>query len=288
MRALAVLLAAACLAGSSATPAALAGPPHHPDNKAAQHAAERERKAFEQAMHRQAEADKKLMQEQRHFVEQQMKAQKHLVEQQQKAIQAHQQQQVKAIQQAQAQAAHPSKPANGHGTPAVAAMPAYHVARPYYGHYSYGHHRYRATRYRPHPTYPTTQDPGTMALHRLRASLDAVRVGQSATPAESASIKKALMGVIEVPKVPKIATIGLLAGELTDALAHRESPQAQTGPMALTLRGVMNSYEMPNIDLTEFMNEHRAALKASKVRPAEVAAVMDSLKTVEAQERAHR
>ena len=36
------------------------------------------------------------------------------------------------------------------------------------------------------------------------------------------------------------------------------------------------------------MNEHRAALKASKVRPAELASIMESLKTISNQERAHR
>ena len=42
------------------------------------------------------------------------------------------------------------------------------------------------------------------------------------------------------------------------------------------------------VGFTEIMNEHRAALKAAKFQPTHVAAIMDSLKSISNQERAHR
>ena len=54
------------------------------------------------------------------------------------------------------------------------------------------------------------------------------------------------MRVVEVPKVPTVASIESLSGHLANGLANRESPTAETGPMALTLRGVLNSTELPD------------------------------------------
>jgi hypothetical protein len=135
---------------------------------------------------------------------------------------------------------------------------------------------------------PTQVDPETMALHQLKRSLDAIQTGSTVTSAERTAIKSALMRVVEVPKVPTVDSVASLAGHLAEGLAHRESSGAETGSMAVTLRGVMNSTELPNIDLTEVMNEHLAALKASKVQPSHITAIMGSLKSISNQERAHR
>ena len=283
MKRLAVLLAACCFAGSNFPPSALA------DEKAIQRAMEQQRKAAEAEMRKQAEYEKKVMEQQRKAMQEEIKAQHKFAEMQQKAMQNQQkamQNQQKAAQNQQKvthnQAANPP-----HITTTGTATPAYHSARPYYGHHSYGH-AYHRTGYRHYRTMPTQVNPQTRALLRLKASLDAVRMGSPVTSAEKSAIKKGLMGVVEVPKVPTIASIEALSGHLADGLANRASSNAQTGPMALTLRGALNSTELASIDLTEIMNEHRAALKASKVRPTEITPIMDSLKTVASQERSRR
>jgi hypothetical protein len=96
------------------------------------------------------------------------------------------------------------------------------------------------------------------------------------------------MGVANVPKVPSITSLQTLAGHLAEGLANRASSNAQTGPMAMSLMGALNSTEFANTELTEVMNEHRSALKVSKVRTTEITPIMDSLKTVANQERYHR
>jgi hypothetical protein len=96
------------------------------------------------------------------------------------------------------------------------------------------------------------------------------------------------MRVVEVAKTPTVASVATLADHLAEGLAHRQSAGAETAAMALTLRGVMNSAELPNLDLTQIMNEHRAALKASKFQPTHVTSIMASLKTISNQERARR
>jgi exonuclease VII large subunit len=281
MRAIAVLLAAYCLLGLMIPPPALA----EPDEKAVQRALEQQRKAAEAEMRKQAEYEKKVMEQQQRMMQEQIKAEQKFMETQQKAMHEQQkalQNQQKAVQNSQTnpQQHHVNPP---HITTTATATPVYHATRPYYGH-SYGH-AYHRTSYRPYRTMPTQVDPQTRALLKLKASLDNVRMSSTVTPNEKTSIKKALMGVVEVPKVPTIASLETLAGHLANGLANRTSSNAQTGPMALTLRGALNSSELANIDLTEIMNEHRAALKVSKVRPTEITPIMDTLKTVANQER---
>jgi hypothetical protein len=58
--------------------------------------------------------------------------------------------------------------------------------------------------------------------------------------------------------------------------------------MAMTLMGALNSTDLANTEVNEIMNEHRSALKNSKVRTTEITPIMDSLKTVVNQERSHR
>jgi hypothetical protein len=279
MRAIAVLLAASLFAPCPALAA--------PDEKAALRAMEQQRKAAEAEMRRQAEYEKKVMDQQNRAMQEQAKAEKKMMEMQQKALQNQQ----KTLQNHQKATTHTASSAQPQANPAhitttQTATPAYHAARPYYGHSSgYAYHR---TTYRTYRTMPTQLNPQTPALLRLKASLDQVRVGSPATAGEKTAIKKALMGVVEVPRVPTIASLQTLSNHLADGLANRASSVAQTGPMALTLRGALNSTEVPNIDLTEIMNEHRTALKGSKVRPTEITPIMDSLRTVANQERSRR
>jgi len=285
MRAFAVLLAAGCLVGSFTPRTALADP----DEKAIQRAMAQQRKAAEAEMRRQAEYEKKVMEQQQRAMQEQMKAERKSMEMQQKAIQNQQkamQNQQKAAQNQKnvsQQQTHANPP---HITTTHTSTPVYHATRPYYGH-SHGH-AYHRTSYRHYRTMPTQVAPQTRALQRLKSSLDSVRMGSPVTSSEKSSIKRALMGVVEVPKVPTIASLETLAGHLANGLANRASSNAQTGPMALTLRGALNSTELANIDLTEIMNEHRAALKASKVRPSEITPIMESLKTVSSLERSRR
>ena len=279
MRASAVLLAAFVMLGSTFTRPALPAP----DEKAIQRAMEQQRKAAEAEMRKQAEYEKKVMQQQQRAMQEQIKAQQKFAEMQQKAM--HEQQKAPQNQQKAAQHQQAAKPP--HITTTATATPAYHATRPYYGHQSYGH-AYHRTSYRHYRTMPNQVDPQTRALLRLKSSLDSVRMGSPATTTEKSAIKKGLMGVVVVPKVPTIASIETLAGHLANGLANRTSQDAQTGPMALTLRGALNSSELDKFDLTEIMNEHRAALKASKVRAGEITPIMDSLKTVSNQERARR
>jgi hypothetical protein len=279
MRVSAVLLAAFLLFGSPSTRPAFPAP----DEKAVQRAMEQQRKAAEAEMRRQAEYEKKVMLQQQRAMQEQMKAQQKYVEMQQKAM--HEQQKAIQNQQKATQNQPVAKPP--HITTTATATPAYHATRPYYGHQSYGH-AYHRTSYRNYRTMPNQVDPQTRALQRLKASLDNVRMGSPVTSAEKSAIKKGLMGVVVVPKVPTIASIETLAGHLADGLANRASQNAQTGPMALTLRGALNSSELANNEVTEIMNEHRAALKTSKVRPSEITPIMESLKTVSNQVRSRR
>jgi hypothetical protein len=215
------------------------------------------------------------MEQQKKAMQEQIKAEQKFMEQQQKAFQQQQQktaqQQQKTAQQQQKAAQQPNP------------VPVEHVSRPYYGRSQ----QYR-TPFRYYRQMPTQVDPETLALHQLKKSLDSVKTGATVTPVEKTAIKSALMRVVEVPKTPTVASVTTLADHLATGLAHRQSTGAETAAMALTLRGVMNSTELPNIDLTEIMNEHRAALKASKFQPTHVTAIMSSLKSISNQERAHR
>jgi hypothetical protein len=287
-----ILLVAWFLAGPLATLPAVAGP----DEKAMLRAMEQQRKAAEAEMRRQAEYENKAMQQQQRMMQEQMRAQQRVAEQQQKAMQDQQralQNQQKALQNSQ-------KPAQGqqssqqrvasastpHITTTQTTKPVYHAARPYYGHSYY--HAYHRTTYRNYRTMPSQIDPQTRALMRLKSSLDSVRMGSPVTAAEKTAIKKGLMGVVMVPKVPSIASLQTLSGHLANGLANRTSANAQTGPMAMTLMGALNSTELANTELTEIMNEHRNALKSSKVRPSDVTPIMETLKTVSSQVRARR
>ncbi len=224
-------------------------------------------------------------------MQQQMKAQQRAMEQQQKAMQnqqkaAQNQQNPQKTTQKQ-QIGQPQKTAvatTPHITTTQTTTPVYHAARPYY---SYGH-AYHRTTYRNYRTMPSQVDPQTRALMRLKSSLDSVRMGSPVTTPEKTAIKKGLMGVVMVPKVPSISSLETLSGHLANGLANRTSANAQTGPMALTLRGALNSTELANTEVTEIMNEHRTALKASKVRPSDVTPIMETLKTVSGQVRSRR
>jgi exonuclease VII large subunit len=285
MRATAVLLAACGFALSL-----LPGTAHAVlDEKAVARAMEQQRKAAESEMRRQAEYEKKAVEQQQRAMQEQMKAQQKFVEQQQKVL--HEQQ--KALQNPQKttqnQPAGQKQPTiinSPHITTTQTATPIYHATRPYYGHFT--SHAYHRTSYRTYRTMPTQVDPQTRALMRLKASLDSVRMGSPVTPAEKTSIKKGLMGVVMVPKVPTLTALETLSGHLANGLANRTSANAQTGPMALTLRGALNSTDLANLDLTEILNEHRSALKASRVRPSDVTPIMESLKTVSNQVRSRR
>ena len=288
MKSVALLLVAWFLAGPSATRPAFA------DERAVQRAMENQRKAVEAEMRRQAEYEKKMMENQRRAMQEQAKAEHKYMEMQQKAMHEQQkmlQNQQKAMQhqqaasQHQATAQHQANPP--HVTTTATATPVYHAARPYYGHHS-TRHAYHRTTYRHYRTMPTQVDPETLALQRLKKSLDSVPMGSTVTSNHKTAIKKALMGVVEVPKVPTVASIETLSGHLAEGLANRTASGAQTGPMALSLRAAMNSTMLANNELVEVMNEHRAALRNSKFRPTEVTAVMESLKTISNQERAHR
>jgi hypothetical protein len=249
---------------------------------------EQQRKAVEAEMRRQAEYEKKMMENQRRAMQEQAKAEQRQMEMQQKAMREQQkamQSQQKAMQHQQTTPQQAQvKPA--HVTTTATATPAYHAARPYYGHHStrYAYHR---TNYHNYRTTNQT-DPQTLALQRLKKSLDSVAMGSTVTSSHKTAIKKALMGVVMVPRVPSVASISTLSGHLADGMANRTSSNAQTGPMALSLRAAMNSTDLANNELVEVMNEHRAALRASKFRPTEITAVMESLKTISNQERAHR
>jgi hypothetical protein len=257
MKLIAVLLASSCLVWSVSP---LRAAPPAPDQKAAQRALEQERKAMEAEIKRQQQLEKTMMEQQKKAMQAEIKAEQKFMEQQQKAYQQQQK--------ANNQQPHPA--------------PVYHASRPYYG------QSQRRTPYRHYRQMPTQVDPETLALHQLKKSLDAVKTGATVTSAERTAIKSALMRVVEVPKTPTVDSVTSLAGHLAEGLAHRESTGAETAAMALTLRGVMNSTELPNLDLTEIMNEHRAALKASKVQTTHVTSIMNSLKSISNQERAHR
>jgi hypothetical protein len=279
MRQSAVLIAAFVLVGSPLTRPALPSS----DEKAVQRAMEQQRKAAEAEMRRQAEYEKKVMEQQHRAMQEQIKAQQKFAEMQQKAM--HEQQKAMQNQQKATQNQQTSKPP--HITTTATTTPVYHATHPYYGHQSYGH-AYHRTSYRYYRTMPNQVDPQTRALQRLKASLDNVRMGSPVTSSEKSAIKKGLMGVVVVPKVPTIASIETLAGHLANGLSNRTSQSAQTGPMALTLRGVLNSSELANNEVTEIMNEHRTALRTSKVRPSEITPIMESLKTVSNQVRSRR
>jgi exonuclease VII large subunit len=295
-KSVAILLVAWFVTGPLAAPPALAGR----DEKALQRAMEQQRKAAESEMRRQADSEKKMVEQQNRAMQAQMNAERKMVEMQQKAIHDQQkaiQNQQKANQTQHTTAGSVANPSAGHPassthsaphiTTTQTSTPVYHAARPYYGH-SHGH-AYHRTVYHNYRTMPTQQlDPRSRALLRLKASLDHVRMGSPATSAETIAIKRALMGVVNVPRVPTLAAIQSLSNRLADGLANRGSSSARTGPMALTLMGALNCSELANIDVTEIMNEHRAALKNSKVRPTEITAIMESLKTVANQERSRR
>jgi hypothetical protein len=291
MKSVAILLVAWFVTGPLAVLPAFAGA----DEKAAQRAMEHQRKAAEAEMRRQAESEKKMVEQQQRAIREQMNAEKKMVEQQQKAIREQQQalqNHQKAMQhnaqngQTQQQT-HQTQTNPAHITTTQTASPVYHATRPYYGHSS-GHAYHRT--YHHYRTTSTRQqlDPQTRALLRLKTSLDHVRMGSPVTSTEKTAIKRALMGVVNVPRVPTISALQNLADNLADGLANRGASAAQTGPMAMTLMGALNSTELANIDLTEILNEHRSALKNSRVRTTEITPIMESLKTVANQERAHR
>jgi len=272
MKSVAIIILAACfMVVPMMTLPVLAGP----DEKAVHRAMEQQRKAAEAEMRRQAEYENKVMQQQHKLMQEQMKAQQRFAEQQQKAMLNQQ----KAMQNQQKALQNQQKPAQGQqrvastSTPPTSqttqtATPVYHATRPYYGHSYY--HAYHRTPYRYYRTMPTQVDPQTRALMRLKSSLDSVQMGSPVTTAEKTAIKKAMMGVVMVPKVPSISSLETLSGHLANGLANRTSANAQTGPMTLTLAGALNSTDLATIDLTLIMNEHRSALKASKVRPSDV------------------
>ncbi len=259
MISLAVLLAAASLAGE---------PNHHPaahnDFKAAQHAAEQERKMFEHEMHRQMEQEKRIMHEQEKAVHEQMKAQIH----------------------AYAQGIQP--PAIHPNTKGYSGRPYGSVARPYYGGNHHAYHPNHHHRYQHHQTWPSAQDPALASLHQLKQSLDHVRVGHSSTNPEKLAIEQALMRVVEVPHWPSVAAMNRLSGHLANALANRGSPTIDTSTIALTLRAGVNAPMLINADRAQVFHELTTALKNGGVRPNEVTTVIDSLKTVEHQEQARR
>jgi hypothetical protein len=290
MKSVVILIAAWFVTGPLAVLPAFA----EPDEKAAQRAMEQQRKAAEAQMRRQAEAERKMVEQQNRAMQEQIKAEQRAMQNQQKAM--HEQQKAMQNQQKAAQnqqqsglakngstSQHATTPA--HITTTQTSTPVYHSARPYYS----TSHVYHRTNHRSYRTNSNNQlDPQTRALLRLKSSLDHVRMGSTVTAAEKRSIKTALMGVVNVPKVPTIASIQTLADHLANGLANRASSSAQTGPMAMTLMGALNSTEFANTELTEIMNEHRSALKNSKVRTTEITPIMESIKTVSSQERYHR
>ncbi len=286
MKFVAISLVAWFVTGPLVMVPALAGP----DEKAVQRALEHQRKAAEAEMKRQAEAEKKMVEQQNRMMQEQMRAQKKYAEMEQKALQ-NQQKAAQQPHQAGTSALHhhtnpaPARPS--HITTTQTSTPVYHAVRPYYGHSS-GHAYHRT-----YHTYRTTAnhsqiDPQTRAFLRLKTSLEHVRMGSPVTVNETTAIKKALMGVVNVPRVPTIASIQTLANHLADGLANRGSSAAQTGPIALTLMGALNSSELANNEVTEIINEHRSALKLSRVRTTEITPIMESLKTVASLERQRR
>ena len=264
-----------------------------PDNKAAQHAAEQQRKALEHEMHQQQEFEKRVMQEQQRAVHEQRKAQQRYVEQQQRAMieqqKRYQQEMQRANQQQERQ--NQVKPAvAGQPQGQIQAQvhpstPIYHASRAYYGHHYYGHPRSRFVSYQNHRVWPTQQNSQTAALNRLKHSLDAVRHNQVVTASERTSIKNGLMGVVEVSRIPTLVSVEKLSNHLAEGLATREAATAQTSQMALTLRGMLNSTALSRADLNEIVAEHRQALTASKVRPTEATAIIESLRTITNHER---
>jgi hypothetical protein len=262
---------------------------------------EQQRKAAEAEMRRQADYERKMVEQQNRAMQEQVKAQQKAMQEQQRLMQNQQkaaQNQQKTAQNAQTNPSKTGSANQGQGsthtttTPAPhitttqTTTPVYHAARPYYS----AGHVYHRTTYRTYRanTNQNQLDPQTRAMLRLKTSLDHVRMGSPVTPAETTSIKRALMGVVNVPKVPTVASIQTLANHLAEGLANRASSNAQTGPMAMTLMGALNSTEIANSDLNEIMNEHRSALRGSRVRPTEITPIMDSLKTVANQERYRR
>jgi hypothetical protein len=290
MKSVAIVLAAWFVTGPLAMLPALAGF----DDKAAHHAAEQQRKAAEAEMRRQADYEKKLVEQQNRAMQEQMKAQQKFVENQQRL--AHEQQKAIQNQQKTSQNAQNAHSATTTGTASHAVThqpqitttqtttPVYHAARPYYGHTS-GHAYHRT--YHTYRTGSTRMpvDPQTRAFQRLKSSLDHVRMGSPVTAAERTAIKRALMGVVNVPKVPTVSSIQTLANNLADGLANRGASIAQTAPMAMTLMGALNSTELANNEVIEVLNEHRSTLKNSRVRTTEITPIMESLKVVSNQER---
>jgi membrane-associated HD superfamily phosphohydrolase len=276
------------------------------DERATQRAMEQQRKAVEAEMRRQAEYERKMVEQQQRMMQEQMKAQQRMFQEQQRQMQqqaaAQAQAQARAMQnqakatQAQQRAfnstsavANRAKQAArpAHVTTTATTTPTYHAYRPYYGHHTTTHYYHRTT-YRTYRSNSNQTDPETRALLRLKSSLDSVRMGTQVTQTHTNAIKRGLMGVVEVPRVPTIAAINQLSSNLATGLANRTSPQAQTGPMALTLRAVMNSPAFAVGDFNDVVNEHRGALRTSKFRPADVTSVMESIRTIASQTRIRR
>ena len=262
MISLVVLLAASTLAGEPKPHHAQA--PAQNDFKAAQHAAEQERKMFEHEMHRQMEQEKRIMHEQQKAVHEQMKSQ------------------------IQAQPHGLGPPMIHPNSKGYSGRPYGSVARPYYGgnHHAYypnNHHRYQH-----HQTGPSAHDPALASLHQLKQSLDNVRVGHTSTSPQKAAIEHALMRVVEVPHWPSVAAINRLSNHLANALSDRSLPTIDTSTMALTLRAGVNAPMLINSERAQVIHELSTALKNGGVRPNEVSTVIESLKSVEHQEQARR
>ena len=275
MSPLVVLFAATLLAG---TPTHHAAAAPHPSNHttSSAHQATAQQRTYEQAVHHQMEQER------------------HLIEHQQRAIH----EQIHAEMLHQQSSAHPhATTVPSSGTNAVsfrnyAAQP-YGLGSSYGGYYHrpyhsyYQHHYYHHRNYHHYSTWPSSEDPESMALLHLRQTLDQVHPGVSATSHQGA-IEQALMRVVEVNHAPSVAAINRLAGELNHALATRTSPTIDTGTIALALRGGLNTPALIAAERVEVIRELENALKHGGVHAPQASAVVAALRNVEHQEIARR
>ena len=300
MKTIVVLIATATLLGLAPPRDAFA------DQKAEHRAMEQQRKAVEAEMRRQAEFERKMVEQQNRAMQEQVRAQQRMMEQQQKAMQQQAMANRNAAQaQAQQRAMQGDKREQDDGRQwqrQRQGRDAGGQARPHHDHrdLSADLPRHPAVLWPHHPLLPPGRLPGLSPEQqpgrprdpgpslRLKQSLDSVRMGTTSTQAHKNAIRKGLMGVVEVPGVPSMVALDQLSGSLATGLANRTTAVAQTGPMALTLRGVMNSPAFDASDLTVVVNEHRTALRTSKFRAADITAVVNSIRTITGQTRARR
>jgi hypothetical protein len=147
-----------------------------------------------------------------------------------------------------------------------------------YGGY-YRPRRYYVVRrnYLPYNGTNLAQDPSLM---RLRAALESIPIGATASPATTSRLTNDLMGVVQGPIQPPRAPVQTLAGHLAAGVGRRTSQGFNGLTLARALKVGMNGAFLPRTEVTQAITLGQRSLRGYGVPTADIGAITRQLRVI--------